>query len=226
MALSKDEADKQVERMIGYIEQQAKECVEEIDAEAEEAFHKEKERLIHEGKKEIEEQYRKKTKDLDMKLKQQTNRHKNQARLTVLREKDQHIQSLLAESKTRLAEAVANSEDYQRLLELLILDGLLQLMEPKIIICCRQRDLKMVRKVIKPVADQYKERTEQSVELSVAEHKFLPEDTSGGVVLYSGQRRICATNTLDSRLEEIAAQMMPEIREQLFGANTNRKFKD
>lgn len=38
--------------------------------------------------------------------------------------------------------------------------------------------------------------------------------------------RIKINNTLESRLELIAQQLVPEIRSALFGSNPNRKFTD
>jgi V-type H+-transporting ATPase subunit E len=65
--------------------------------------------------------------------------------------------------------------------------------------------------------------------------------SAGGVKLISGTRRITLDNTLDERLRlledrvrppsvvnshgsDISAQMLPEIRHDLFGPNENRKF--
>lgn len=49
---------------------------------------------------------------------------------------------------------------------------------------------------------------------------------AGGVEIYNGDRKIKVSNTLESRLDLIAQQMMPEVRGALFGANANRKFLD
>lgn len=38
--------------------------------------------------------------------------------------------------------------------------------------------------------------------------------------------RIKISNTLETRLELIAQQLIPEIRTALFGINSNRKFND
>ena len=49
---------------------------------------------------------------------------------------------------------------------------------------------------------------------------------AGGVEIYNGDRKIKVSNTLESRLDLIAQQMMPEVQGALFGANANRKFLD
>ncbi|MED6277624.1 hypothetical protein CHARACLAT_015396 [Characodon lateralis] len=48
----------------------------------------------------------------------------------------------------------------------------------------------------------------------------------GGVEVYNDNGKIKVSNTLESRPELVAQQVMPEIRETLFGANPNRRFMD
>lgn len=48
----------------------------------------------------------------------------------------------------------------------------------------------------------------------------------GGIELLAMKGKIKISNTLDARLDMIARQMIPEIRTNLFGRNTNRKFTD
>lgn len=50
--------------------------------------------------------------------------------------------------------------------------------------------------------------------------------SAGGVEVYNSDGKIKVSNTLESRLDLVAQQMMPEIRVALFGANANRKFLD
>jgi len=49
---------------------------------------------------------------------------------------------------------------------------------------------------------------------------------TGGVELSAQKGRIKIANTLETRLEMIAKQMVPEIRTTLFGKNMNRRFTD
>jgi len=48
----------------------------------------------------------------------------------------------------------------------------------------------------------------------------------GGVEVMTPDGRLRVVNTLDSRLELMSKQMIPELREILFGSNVNRKFND
>ncbi|VEL19354.1 unnamed protein product [Protopolystoma xenopodis] len=55
---------------------------------------------------------------------------------------------------------------------------------------------------------------------------YLPENISGGVECMTLDGKIRVVNTLESRLSQIAEQMMPDVREILFGINPNRKFRN
>ena len=50
--------------------------------------------------------------------------------------------------------------------------------------------------------------------------------SAGGIELYTQKGKIKVDNTLEARLTMIAHNMLPQIRNDLFGANPNRKFMD
>lgn len=52
------------------------------------------------------------------------------------------------------------------------------------------------------------------------------ERSHGGVELFGYRGKIKCSNTLESRLEMISKQLLPDIRVALFGRNPNRKFDD
>jgi len=49
---------------------------------------------------------------------------------------------------------------------------------------------------------------------------------SGGVELIAQNGKFVVENTLESRLDLMSRQMIPELRVILFGRNPNRKFTD
>ena len=78
-----------------------------------------------------------------------------------------------------------------------------------------------------PVAvEQYKKATRAKVVVDVGQSNFLPDECSGGVILYDKTRSISVSNTFESRLELLSKQMIPEIRGILFGQSLTRKFYD
>lgn len=47
----------------------------------------------------------------------------------------------------------------------------------------------------------------------------------GGIEVYAMEGKIKVSNTIDDRLILIFDQILPEIREKLFGINPNRKYQ-
>ncbi|OBS77211.1 hypothetical protein A6R68_16318 [Neotoma lepida] len=150
----------------------------------------------------------------------------NQARLKVLRARDDLITDLLNEAKQRLSRVVKDTTRYQVLLDGLVLQGLYQLLEPRMIVRCRKQDFPLVKAAVQKAIPMYKIATKKDVDVQIDQEAYLPEEIAGGVEIYNGDRKIKVSNTLESRLDLIAQQMMPEVRGALFGANANRKFLD
>uniref|UniRef100_A0A2K6K4U4 ATPase H+ transporting V1 subunit E1 n=2 Tax=Colobinae TaxID=9569 RepID=A0A2K6K4U4_RHIBE len=203
MALSDADVQKQIKHMMAFIEQEANEKAEEIDAKAEEEFNIEKGRLVQTQRLKIMEYYEKKEKQIEQQKKIQMSNLMNQARLKVLRARDDLITDLLNEAKQRLSKVVKDTTRYQVLLDGLVLQAAVQKAIP-----------------------MYKIATKNDVDVQIDQESYLPEDIAGGVEIYNGDRKIKVSNTLESRLDLIAQQMMPEVRGALFGANANRKFLD
>jgi len=146
------------------------------------------------------------------------------ARLKVLQTRDQVISQLFQDARSRLAQISNNAEKYKPLLCSLILQGLFQLMEKEVIVVCRKKDSAIVQSVVVEAAQKYEQQFKSPVKMVLETKEFLPDDCSGGVALSSVGGRIRCTNTLDSRLEMLAQIMLPEVRNDLFGKNENRKF--
>lgn len=99
-------------------------------------------------------------------------------------------------------------------------------METQVTIKVREEDQTLVNSLLSAVAAEYKDRIKRDVNLKVDSESFLPKDTCGGVELVSQRGRIKIVNTLESRLDLIAQQLLPDIRAALFGPNPSRKFTD
>jgi len=226
MALSDADVAKQIKHMMAFIEQEANEKAEEIDAKAEEEFNIEKGRLVQQQRIKIMEYYDRKEKQVELQKKiQQSNMH-NAARLRVLKEREDHVNTVLEEAKRRLADKIRDPAIYKKIIHHLITQGLLQLLENNVTIRCRQADISVLEDVVGSAASQYRDTTGKEVNIKIDQESFLPPAICGGIELISQRGRIKIPNTLESRLEMIARQMIPEIRTTLFGPNINRKFKD
>jgi len=226
MALSDADVAKQIKHMMAFIEQEANEKAEEIDAKAEEEFNIEKGRLVQQQRIKIMEYYERKEKQVELQKKIQQSNMLNAARLKVLKAREDHVGTVLEEAKRRLADIIKDSGKYKGLLLALITQGLLQLLEQNVLIRCRQADLSLVDEVLGQAKTQYTEKTGKDINLKLDQESFLAASICGGVDLLAQRGRIKVSNTLESRLDMIARQMVPEIRTSLFGRNTNRRFTD
>lgn len=114
--------------MMAFIEQEANEKAEEIDAKAEEEFNIEKGRLVQQQRLKIMEYYEKKEKQVELQKKIQSSNMLNQARLKVLKVREDHVRSVLDEARKRLGEFTnsSSSSNYTEVLHLLIVQGLFQ----------------------------------------------------------------------------------------------------
>ncbi|SPP84395.1 V-type proton ATPase subunit E [Drosophila guanche] len=226
MALSDADVQKQIKHMMAFIEQEANEKAEEIDAKAEEEFNIEKGRLVQQQRLKIMEYYEKKEKQVELQKKIQSSNMLNQARLKVLKVREDHVSNVLDDARKRLGEVTKNEGEYKAVVTKLIVQGLFQVMEPKVTLRCRQVDVSLIRDILPQAVEQYKAQMKQNVDLIIDETNFLSADTCGGVELLALNGRIKVPNTLESRLELISQQLVPEIRNALFGRNVNRKFTD
>ncbi|XP_076164574.1 V-type proton ATPase subunit Vha26 [Ptiloglossa arizonensis] len=226
MTLSDADVQKQIKQMMAFIEQEANEKAEEIDAKAEEEFNIEKGRLVQQQRLKIMEYYEKKEKQVELQKKIQSSNMLNQARLKVLKVREDHVRNVLDEARMKLGEVTRDSSRYRDILKLLIVQGLCQLTESHVIVRVREIDLHLVESLLDDVQDTYKQATKKDVTVKIDQDNFLPSDSCGGVDLYAGKGRIKVSNTLETRLELIAQQLIPGIRSALFGSNPNRKFTD
>uniref|UniRef100_A0A669AW70 ATPase H+ transporting V1 subunit E1a n=1 Tax=Oreochromis niloticus TaxID=8128 RepID=A0A669AW70_ORENI len=227
MALTDADVQKQIKHMMAFIEQEANEKVEEIDAKAEEEFNIEKGRLVQTQRLKIMEYYEKKEKQIEQHKKIQRSNLMNQARLKVLKARDDMITDLLNEARQRLAEIAKDPAKYSSLLEGLVLQGFYRLLEPKVTIRCRPQDAELVQAAVNKNIPIYKEAVKSNITVKIdKEHLSFYLNSCGGIEMYNENGKIKVSNTLESRLELIAQQMMPEVRMNLFGANPNRKFLD
>uniref|UniRef100_A0A671VVI6 ATPase H+ transporting V1 subunit E1b n=1 Tax=Sparus aurata TaxID=8175 RepID=A0A671VVI6_SPAAU len=216
----------QIKHMMAFIEQEANEKAEEIDAKAEEEFNIEKGRLVQTQRLKIMEYYEKKEKQIEQQKKIQMSNLMNQARLKVLKARDDMISEMLNEARQRLTNVAKDPARYPALMDGLLLQGFYQLLEPKVTVRCRKQDLQMVQASIQRNIPIYKAAVKTNLEVRIDQDNFISPDISGGIELYNGDGKIKVSNTLESRLDLMAQQMMPEIRVALFGANPNRKFLD
>jgi V-type H+-transporting ATPase subunit E len=226
MSQNDAEVQKQIQHMMAFIDQEAREKAEEIEAKAEEEFQIEKGRLVQQQRLKIMDYYERKEKNLELQKKIQQSNVLNQARLKVLKCREDHVLALLEEARLRLGEVVQDKNKYAQLLKGLLGQGLYQLMERKVTVRCKDCDLKLVKEQMKVALDEYKKETKKECQVVFDEENFLSPEITGGIEMFTDNNKIKVVNTLESRLDQMSRQMLPEVRKILFGANPNRKFED
>jgi len=226
MALSDADVQKQIKHMMAFIEQEANEKSEEIDAKAEEEFNIEKGRLVQQQRLKIMEYYERKEKQVELQKKIQSSNMLNQSRLRVLKAREDHIRNVLDEARRRLGEVTRDSKRYKVVLKGLMTQALFQLMEAQVLVKCRQIDVPVIQEMIPETSAAYQAAINKPVQMKIDTENYLPSDGYGGIELSAMRGKIKCVNTLESRLEQIASQIAPEIRVILFGRNPNRRFND
>ncbi|CAF1169229.1 unnamed protein product [Adineta steineri] len=227
MGLSENDVAKQIQQMISFIKQEAAEKVEEIEAKAEEEFNIEKSRLVSQQRIKIIEYYDKKEKQIELQRKIQHSNLANASRLAILKARDDYVQTLKDEARKQLTILTQDQSKYTTILANLIAQGLFLLMEKDVTIRCRRNDTNLVKQLIPDAMDRYKKELKQKdIKITIDEKNFLPDESAGGIELYAMGGKIKVSNTIEARLSMIFNQILPEIREKLFGVNQNRKYHD
>jgi len=232
-----DEVQKQLDHMVKFIEREAEEKASEIKAKAQEEFSIEKARLVQDEKLKIMKEFDRKEKQIEVKKRMAFSNRLNLARLRILKAREEGVQRLLTQAHGRLTEVSKDPNSYKKLLQALILQGLLKLQEPRVQIICRKEDKNLVDQVVRQAADEYKQKVNKDIHVEVDNTVFLPpgpgqaagnqaEICSGGIILSSNEGRIICSNTLDARLSMAFEQNLPAIRTILYGKSTTRMHYD
>ena len=100
----------------------------------------------------------------------------NQARLKVLKARDEHVANVLNDSKRQLAQTTQDQKKYGQLLQGLIAQGVCQLLESKIQVRCRQVDQQLVQNAIGPAVASVKDKIKMETEVTLDTTSFLPSD--------------------------------------------------
>lgn len=226
------EAKARVDQMIRFVEQEAKEKANEIESKTEQEYNLAKSKYLHQAKEKIEAEYEKKWKSLDVKKRIAHSTVINNARMDIMRAKNDCVNSLIKDAKIEVANRLAaDSSKNKKLLHGLILEGLIKLIETEVTVLCRQVDLSIVEELVDSVASEYAEimtretGRSHSVKIRVDKSKFLPAapqadsnlpSCCGGVVLVCNNGQIRCNNTVDDRLKLISTNCLPLLINMLF----------
>ena len=138
-------------------------------------------------------------------------------------ERNDCLLEIKKEMITRLAEEMTNNRSrYLEAVKNLILQSMIKLLEPSLLIRCREDDKADIEGFTKELEEKYHsymlektERDEYNCSLSVMEGDFLTDDVDqgcGGVILYTENQRTVVPNMLVNRLNLAFEEFLPTIR--------------
>ncbi|KAK1927422.1 vacuolar ATP synthase subunit E [Papiliotrema laurentii] len=220
-ALSDSEIQTEMNKMVAFISQEAREKAREIQVKADEEFAIEKAKIVRQESLAIDAQYEKKRKQAEVGWKIAQSTALNNSRIEVLRARNDALEKLFEEASNQVKK-LSSGKSYSDALENLILEVLLLLLAPEVKLEHRPKDANAVKKAAKKAEDRYKEMSGRETKIDF--EATLNDDSAGGVIGSTMQGRIKVDNTLGERLKILEEKMLPELRTDLFGKNENRKF--
>ncbi|EZG43831.1 putative vacuolar ATP synthase subunit E [Gregarina niphandrodes] len=230
------DAQRQIDQMVAFIINEAKDKAAEIEAKSQEDFNVEKLKALQSMKEKIRQNYRKKAKDLETNRAIAQSAAINKARLKKIAARQMKINDAVKTASKSLQELGKDQSKYSRLCCELIVQCMLRLMEPHVLVRIRKQDENVVTNdILKAAQQKYSAILEnagikgQTVKAELDKEFYLPpapasnaDDASaaasctGGVVVTSADRKIKCDNTFDSRLQLVVQQKLPEIRKVLY----------
>ncbi|KAI9292210.1 ATPase, V1/A1 complex, subunit E [Neoconidiobolus thromboides FSU 785] len=222
-ALNDEEVYAEMRKMIAFIKQEALEKAREIKVKADEEFNIEKAKIVRQESINIESVFERKTKQVEVEKIIAKSTLTNKSRLEVLGERQSLLNELFETAGEKLKAIPQDKEKYTAFLNDLVLQGFYQLMEENVTIACRESDVDLVKQASEHASKIFEEQFNYPVKVEIDSH-YLPADSNGGIILSCLNGRIKVENTLESRLEQLKEQMLPQIRYSLFGPSPNRKF--
>ncbi|KAK9895111.1 ATPase, V1/A1 complex, subunit E [Cystobasidium minutum MCA 4210] len=220
-ALNDDEVLTEMKKMVAFIKQEALEKAREIKVKADEEFAIEKAKIVRQETTNIDALYSRKRKQVEIQKKISASNQNNKSRLKLLSLREELLEEAFEEAREGLANLTKDKSRYEGVLKDLILQALYTIMEKEVTVRCRKSDSELVQKAKDAASSEFKENAGLELNLNVTED--LPEESAGGVIIKGYGNRIVVDNTLDQRLKLLEQEMLPELRDTLFGKNPNRK---
>lgn len=221
--LTDKEAIEQINKMVLFIEQEANEKIEEIDARGEEEYNIIKGREIQKARVELMNYYSKLESRVEVRKNVLLSRLVFENRIIFLKACDKEINDIINKCIIIFHRVNHLSDKYREIMRLLIIQGLCIMLEKEVFIRILERDKEMVLDLFFEIISQYKQATSQDCKLHLDTTYLIPSN-SGGVILLNFNKNIKVDNTLETRLNYIILQLIPEVKNMLFGKNKNRKY--
>ncbi|KAK3812984.1 MAG: ATPase, V1/A1 complex, subunit E [Benniella sp.] len=222
-ALNDQEVRTELDKMISFIGQEAREKAREIKVKADEEFNIEKAKLVRQEAINVEAAFQRKVKQADVQRRIAQSNNINKSRMKLLVARQEMLDQLFADARKQLVEVTKDDARYEKFLADGLVQALFRLLEPEVTVQYRKADESKIQKLLPDVKKRYEEATKQTVNIELLKD-HLPNDSAGGVIVAGNGGKTKCNNTPEARLAILEENMLPEIRTMLFGASPNRKF--
>lgn len=214
------ESERQIQQMINFILNEAKDKSEELEARSLEDFNVEKLKAVQVQKSALREDYKNQLKQQETDSAIARSTAINKARLEKIEARQTCLMTLKQTCEGELKKTTEQKQPYIELLTGLITQGCLKLMEEVVVLKCRKEDEDVVKTAMGAASKKYSEilKKECGVDKKVALSLggTLPTGCGGGVVLTCAGNTISIDNTLNTRLNLVMNLEIPAIRKLLF----------
>ncbi|KAF9185169.1 V-ATPase V1 sector subunit E [Haplosporangium sp. Z 767] len=222
-ALNDEEVFSEMKKMVAFIRQEAMEKAREIKVKADEEFNIEKAKLVRQEAINIDAAFQRKVKQADVQRRIAQSNNINKSRMTLLLTRQQMLDDLFAESRNQLLGVTKDKPKYEKFLADALVQALFRLLEPEVTVKYRKADKETIERLLPDVKARYEEATKQSIKIDLLDD-HLPADSAGGVIVAGNGGRTLCNNTPEARLAILEENMLPDVRNMLFGQSPNRKF--
>lgn len=220
--MNTNDAENRINQMIRLIKQEAEEKAQIIIEEARQKMQKEKNKVYNYQREKLITEYQLKEEQDEITKRLQKSRKINQTRLEIQNHRNKLLDNLKSETETKLRENIKDKNKYSNLIKNLIVQGMLRLLEKKIVIKCKEEDVALIKGLLDDCKKEYKAflkknvDKEPNVELEVSDKMFLEDKDIGGVVLYCHHYKIVFDNSLRARLDLCFDESKPYVRKNMF----------
>ncbi|KAG5464150.1 hypothetical protein LSCM1_00330 [Leishmania martiniquensis] len=206
---------RQIQSMIDFIEREAQEKAEELDAAAQEEYDVEKMRLVEAEKKKIRAMAEKKCKQVDVDRRVARANYSKIQRMRVMEERAKIMEKLHEQTRQKIVAMVNNPSTYTPMLVSLIHQSLMSI-RTDAVIQCREKDEAEVKREIPQLERWYKEKTGDTISIQTCKTYLNAAEAWGGVVVMSTDGRVVCNNTLSYRTKTCFDEQLPTVRFHLF----------
>ena len=220
--MNTNDAENRINQMIRLIKQEAEEKAQIIIEEARQKMQKEKNKVYNYQREKLITEYQLKEEQDEITKRLQKSRKINQTRLEIQNHRNNLLENLKLDTEKKLRENIKDKNNYGNLMKNLIVQGMIRLLEKKIVIKCKESDVNLIKGLLVDCEKEYKAFLKKSVNkepnvvLEVSDKMFLNDKDIGGVVLYCHNYKIVFDNSLRARLDLCFDESKPYIRSNMF----------